>query len=155
MSSSSSSSSVKTNLTSTNPIPKGLDDESKLASLPSGFKFKPTDAISINFYLGRIFLGKALPANRMKNLTQDYKGYGPNHWYLFTQKCYGEKTCRPCFWLSTTPRTSVYLSGNSTNSIGCKDNWVYHEVIGSKSYRTQYKNNKTDEWILCRFNKLQ
>lgn len=92
---SSSSSSVKTNLSSTNPIPKGLNDEAKLASLPSGFKFKPTDAILIHYYLARKNLGETLPANRMKellhfydhdpkNLTQDYKGYESDDWYLFT-----------------------------------------------------------------------
>ncbi|KAI3907555.1 hypothetical protein MKW98_016199 [Papaver atlanticum] len=185
---SSSSSSVKTNLSSTNPMPKDLDDEAKLARLPSGFKFKPTDAILIHYYLARKNLGEALPANRMKEvldfydhhpkkLTQDYKGYEPNHWYLFTRKCYGKeaviggnrahctavrgsvgstnrvriRVAGPGFWLSTTPRSSICSSGDSTILIGCKDTWVYHEVRDRKAYRTEYK----DGWVLCRIDKLQ
>ncbi|KAI3861928.1 hypothetical protein MKX03_004436 [Papaver bracteatum] len=146
-------------------MPKGFDDdEAKLASLPSGFKVKPTDR----------YLGEALPVNirkevfdfydhHPKKLTQDYKGYEPNHWYLFTRKCYEEKPvggnrahCTVIriivdntnmvrirvagfgLWLSTTPRTSIYSSGKSTNLIRCKDTWVYHEVRGSKAYITEY-----------------
>ncbi|KAI3966836.1 hypothetical protein MKX01_006773 [Papaver californicum] len=175
-----SSSSVKTNLSCTKPMLSGLDDEARLASLPSGFRFKPTDAILINYYLARKNLGEALPANRMKEvldfydhhpkkLTQDYKGYESNDWYFFTRKYPGEeavggsvdnttnsvrvRVAGQGFWLSTTPRSLIYSSRYSTEVIGCKDSWAYHEVQGSKEYETEYGNNKDDEWILCRIDK--
>ncbi|KAI3956546.1 hypothetical protein MKX01_026387 [Papaver californicum] len=89
----------------TNPILSGVDDEARLASLPSGFKFNPTDAILINYYLAKKVLGEKLPPNLMKEvldfysyhpreLTQKYKGYEPKNptdWYFFTGKYHGEE----------------------------------------------------------------
>ncbi|KAI3955943.1 hypothetical protein MKW98_006303 [Papaver atlanticum] len=169
---SSSSSSVETTLSSTKPMLKDLDDEAKLASLPSGFRFQPTDEILIDNYLARKNMGETLPANRMKEvldfydhhpkkLTQDYKGYESDDWYLFTRKYTGEeavggsvvdnpngvriRVAGEGFWMSTTRGSFIYSSTDFT-IIGCKDTWAYYEVRGSEEHETEYEN---DEWVLC------
>ncbi|RZC83425.1 hypothetical protein C5167_046212 [Papaver somniferum] len=89
----------------TNPMLMGDDDdvenEAKLAKLPSGFKFQPTDEQLIVYYLVPKVLGKGLPPNRMKQvhnlyhyhpeeLTKQYKSYELNNWFFFTRKYEGE-----------------------------------------------------------------
>ncbi|KAI3837777.1 hypothetical protein MKX03_029032 [Papaver bracteatum] len=140
----------------TNPMQIGNDDdEAKLAKLPAGFKFEPTDEQLIVYYLAPKVLGKGLPPNRMKQvdnlyhyhpeqLMHQYKGYESNNWYFFTTKYQGEdrkdsvgdnkvRAAGQGFWLLTT-HCSIY-SRNSLNSvIGYKDAWIYYQGRDSEEH---------------------
>ncbi|KAI3890068.1 hypothetical protein MKX03_021425 [Papaver bracteatum] len=107
----------------TNAMLNAVTDEMRLSSLPSGFKFIPTDEVLIVHYLAKKNSGEVLPPNLMKEvpdfysyhpkeLMQKYTGYEPKKptdWYFFTRKDHGVK--------DVVHRTAGANVAGSTNSV--------------------------------------
>ncbi|XP_026417375.1 NAC domain-containing protein 72-like [Papaver somniferum] len=138
----------------TNPMLMGDDDdvenEAKLAKLPSGFKFQPTDEQLIVYYL-----------------VPKYEGEDPKDAHCSVgdeDTNFADKKVRVAgqgFWL-LTGRSSLYSHNNSNSVIGYKHAWVYYEGLESEKHETDYvmheytlatrsgwNHSELDEWILC------
>ncbi|KAK8356933.1 hypothetical protein V6Z12_A05G387500 [Gossypium hirsutum] len=107
---------------------KEAEDEAYLKSMPSGFRFKPTDDELI-FYLMYKARSKPLPPTRIKEVPL-YK-YDPDTLTVGLKK------------------TLVYCRGKPSKAQ--KTNWIMHEYVLSDPPQTTHKNNhQLDGWALCR-----